>query len=300
MKTNTLLIGVLSLGLLAFVSCGGSKYNKSQKPLSTVTGQFVDTYVSGLGYACQSGTKGTTNDKGEFTCNVGNEVSFYIGKYFIGSAPMNEIIRPKDLYPEASASEINVAQLLLTLDVDGNASNGISIPSDYDDLDDETTKMDDSDFDTIIGSIVNPRYDVLVTEADAIEHLDKITAFLAKEELTTLLAGKKLYNVYTTNGIGYMDELDFDDALTYYDYESMHTDQQNSGKTYFSIEDGKIILTRGSSYLKNANSKETDYIVFDVNNISDDNKINEYRFYTDHAKGKAYYDTLVEASQSNY
>ena len=289
MKKNIILTGMLSAALVVLVSCGGTKYNKSQKPLSTTTGQFVDTYVSGLNYTCLSGTKGTTNDKGEFTCNVGNTVSFYVGKYFIGSAAMNKIIRPADLYPDAKASEINVAQLLLTLDTDENASNGISLPSNYTLLDEENTTIDDSDFDTIIGSIVNPRYDVLVTEDDAKSHLDKITAFLAKEELTSLLSGKKFYKVYGT----YMDIVTFDPNLSYYDYETMHTAQTASGTDYFTIKDGKMIFDRLNRYLKNAHTDTPDYISFDVYNTSDDKQIDTYRFYSDHSKAKAYYDMLV-------
>ena len=46
--------------------------------------QFVDTYVSGLNYACSSDIKGVTNEKGEYTCNVGDSVEFSIGSYVIG------------------------------------------------------------------------------------------------------------------------------------------------------------------------------------------------------------------------
>ena len=110
---------------ISLVGCGGSTSTE------TVTGQFVDTYVSGLNYTCSSGTTGVTNTDGEYTCNVGDTVEFSLGGYVLGSVTASSgIVTPEILYPSEtdtiSPEALNVAQLLQTLD-DGTNEGIITI-----------------------------------------------------------------------------------------------------------------------------------------------------------------------------
>jgi hypothetical protein len=68
--------------------------------VSTVTGKFVDATVVGLGYKCGAATAltGSTNAKGEFTCQTGESVSFFVGGINLGTvASAQAVITPLDL-----------------------------------------------------------------------------------------------------------------------------------------------------------------------------------------------------------
>ena len=105
---------------LLLLGCGGGGDGGATYAKDTVTGQFVDAAVSGLNYTCSSGATGVTNVDGEFTCNTGDTVTFYIGTYEIGSATAQMVITPYTLEPEDQEAAINIAQLLQTMDSDGD------------------------------------------------------------------------------------------------------------------------------------------------------------------------------------
>ena len=120
---------LLSGSLLIFVlfifgGCGGGS-SSSPTALTTSTEKFLDSAVSGMDYNCSSGNSGTTNASGEFTCDIGDSVSFSIAGISLGTVDANATITPLDLFPANEEAGINLAQLLQTLDSDANASNGI-------------------------------------------------------------------------------------------------------------------------------------------------------------------------------
>jgi len=107
---------------------GGSS---SSSPVSstTLTEKFLDSAVLGLDYNCTSGRSGTTNASGEYTCTIGDRVSFSIAGISLGTTDANATITPLDLFPSNEEAGVNLAQLLQTLDADTNASNGIVFDS---------------------------------------------------------------------------------------------------------------------------------------------------------------------------
>ncbi len=133
--------------MLVLVACGDSD--------TPVTGVFVDSEVSGLGYECGSSTtRKFTNAAGEFTCNAGDDVRFYIGEILLGSVLVTsdtEVVTPAMLTgvdvgemfsvgigesmpsPELYSSA-GMASLLQSLDEDGDPDNGIQIPEEVHDL----------------------------------------------------------------------------------------------------------------------------------------------------------------------
>jgi hypothetical protein len=101
---------ILLIGLL-FSACG------STPGTSSVTGQFIDSPVQGLGYTCSSGTTGTTNSNGEYTCNIGDNVTFKIASVVIGTiAAQTTQITPYSLFPNDTTAALNLARLLQSLD----------------------------------------------------------------------------------------------------------------------------------------------------------------------------------------
>lgn len=125
-------ISLATVGILAFLlaGCGGSGGGNSNQ--AVLTGQFVDSPVSGLKYQTAS-QSGTTNEKGEFRYIAGENVTFSVGNVVFSAVASNTVITPLDL---ANTSDIkdqrvgNILVFLQSLDADGDPSNGITIPAD--------------------------------------------------------------------------------------------------------------------------------------------------------------------------
>ena len=118
---------VIVLCLVTLSACGGG----STGGTSAKTGYFIDSAVEGLQY--KSGTlSGVTGANGSFQYEENQPVSFSIGKLELGSVNViNNRVFPVDLisgardetHPQVSL----LAQILQTLDSDGDPSNGITI-----------------------------------------------------------------------------------------------------------------------------------------------------------------------------
>ncbi|MGA1867674.1 MAG: hypothetical protein ACMUJM_03905 [bacterium] len=117
----------------SIISCGGSSTDKgTSDPYRT--GVFRDSPVQGLYYECGCKT-GITDSEGQFEYEVGQECMFYIGNdrygILLGTGIPSSIMTPVDLDPNASDETNsvvkNITSLLLTLDADANANNGIVI-----------------------------------------------------------------------------------------------------------------------------------------------------------------------------
>jgi hypothetical protein len=110
---------------------------------ATVTGKFIDSAVSNLGYACGTGanaTSGVTFDQGQFdyvppaSGAAAPACTFSVGGVVLGTAAAGPIVTPFDLVPGASANDaplntavVNIARFLQSIDSDGDATNGILI-----------------------------------------------------------------------------------------------------------------------------------------------------------------------------
>ena len=126
------LISLLAI-VVIFSGCGGGGDSSSDttppSALQTVTGKFVDDPVQGLKYTCTSSLSGTTNIEGEYTCNVGDNVTFFIGDIKIGTvAAQTTIITPYVLFPNDNTASLNLARLLQSLN-SGSTSNKIVLNS---------------------------------------------------------------------------------------------------------------------------------------------------------------------------
>lgn len=108
---------VFLLTVIFMVGCGSDNSGSD----STTTGQFVDDPVQGLNYSCSSGWEGLTDSVGEYTCDVGDDVTFSIGTVAIGTiAAQSGIITPYSLFPNDLDAALNLARLLQSIDSDPN------------------------------------------------------------------------------------------------------------------------------------------------------------------------------------
>lgn len=127
-------VKVLQLFLVFIVSttlinCGGGGSSSNTPTTTTATGYFIDSPVQGLTYVSGS-QSGTTDASGKFTYEVGKTVKFSVGAISLGEVIAKGKMTPVDLVANADASNtkvLNITRFLMTLDSDGNATNGITI-----------------------------------------------------------------------------------------------------------------------------------------------------------------------------
>jgi len=133
---------LLAISML-FISCGGG----SSSSLDSVNinseqilkGVLYDSAVVGARYKTAT-LSGVTDNNGIFKYHKGEEVEFFINNISLGKATpkdvpnslkdkvkANKIVTPQDLAKDDANKTIKIAQLLISLDSDNNATNGINI-----------------------------------------------------------------------------------------------------------------------------------------------------------------------------
>jgi hypothetical protein len=101
-------------------------------PGTVATGIFRDSTVTGPGYRSGSHT-GVTDSHGQFTYEVGQSSTFFVGGINLGTAPdPKALMTPVDLVANGTGTltyVVNVVRFLMLLDRDGDPGNGIEISS---------------------------------------------------------------------------------------------------------------------------------------------------------------------------
>jgi len=144
-KITKTILGISTMVVL--VGCGGSSDPQS------ITKVIMDDPIVGLNYECiPSGKKDKTNNKGEFTCNIGDKVTFSIGEYVIGSTESSsgtaDTMRIADFGVDQDAIT-DIRQLLQTIDdTEGDAK--IVIPESFEALNGVEEKPGDEGFENAI------------------------------------------------------------------------------------------------------------------------------------------------------
>ncbi len=246
------MLSVSAFVILSLLGCGSSSSENdsddanTQEEIKTVTGQFVDSNVSGLNYLCApSLLSGLTNAHGEFTCNEGDSVEFSLGSYILGSVAVSAgIVRPADLYPDSPASALNVAQLLQSLDTDAS-DNIISIAENFVSLNGVEIALDDANFDELMGQALNIE---LVGEVDAQAHLDGVEIpeiGVETPEVAVDLAAIFLETTqYSVNTRGTITTRTFDANGNYTGFVTVNGREEQVAAGTSSIADGVITINR--------------------------------------------------------
>jgi len=112
---------------LALSSCGSSSSNSTSpvttnKSTPTEIGFYVDSKISGISYQCGS-QEGVTGEDGEFNYEVGQDCRFFIDHITLREVEASKLSNGVNIIED----NLLVAQLLQSLDDDGNANNGINI-----------------------------------------------------------------------------------------------------------------------------------------------------------------------------
>ena len=138
------LMGSALTASLLLVGCGSSSSDTVATVSDTVdpvttTGFLVDSAVKNVDYDCvtDNDLNKKTDIDGAFTCRNMSQVRFRIGDLVLGeidALPADGYVFPQDLAGVSrdkfreNTEVMAMAQLLQSLDEDGNASNGIEIP----------------------------------------------------------------------------------------------------------------------------------------------------------------------------
>ena len=141
MKLQLLTLTSLFSISLIFSGCGDqlntkSRTTKYRPSLSKKTGFFIDSGVEGSNYTRLSGTSDITGKGGSYTYNYGETITFKIGNLVIGETLALGTVTPKEivsfenleLNTSINAPDVNNrVRMLMSLDSDGIAANGIEI-----------------------------------------------------------------------------------------------------------------------------------------------------------------------------
>jgi len=158
---------LLSFIALLLSACGGSSDSTQESPPPVVvtpapapiiyTGIFLDSFVENLSYATASST-GMTNVMGEFSYQLNEQVTFSIGSIAFLPIEAEAIITPLTIFDTQDINNIavvNMLRLLQSLDIDGNADNGITISDTAHELANGlTVNFSDTDFDSQVANLV--------------------------------------------------------------------------------------------------------------------------------------------------
>lgn len=156
---------------------------------TTYTGIFLDSAVEGLTYTTES-SSGLTNENGEFTYQLDENIEFSIGGITFPAIPAKSVITPLDVFNTQDlnhTSVVNTLRLLQTLDLDGNAENGIQISTEVRELA-ELVSVDFSslDFDTVVEALVQMSGNInqqLISSEVAIFHFETTLAALNNQNM---------------------------------------------------------------------------------------------------------------------
>ena len=130
MFVNRIPASFIILSFFVLSACGGGGGGTTSSGPTTQQGVFLDSAVAGLSYSSGS-QSGVTGADGSFLYEQGATVTFKVGDIVIGTAPAQAIMTPISLVPgatdETDPTVANIVQFLMSIDGDGDPTNGIQI-----------------------------------------------------------------------------------------------------------------------------------------------------------------------------
>jgi len=189
MKTKTVLVAVSAIAAALLTGCGGGSSSDTASAANLQTGYFVDALVVNADYDCvaDGSMNKTTGPDGSFQCQNMTQVRFRLGELILGeiaAVPEDRYVFPQDLVgvPRDNVNDARVtamAQLLQSLDTDGNPANGITIAqNEKAAIAGARTNFDPHDVPVYLESASVPPTRTK-TEAQAREHLRETVAYVA-------------------------------------------------------------------------------------------------------------------------
>jgi hypothetical protein len=172
MKYTKIALSVCSVSTAFLLSaCGGGSSTNTAMVIGTIT----DSPVHNLPYTCNpSNISGMTNQLGEYGCDEGDNVSFKLGSTILGpiKAKDHDLLTPYKLFPGEYDKAIKLAQLLQSLDDDGDYTERITLdPEKLKELITVNLDFGSSTFEEDAQRLLDEANLTLVDAATAEEHL---------------------------------------------------------------------------------------------------------------------------------
>ncbi len=243
MTKKVIATSVVMGAMFTLIGCGGGSSDTADSigtnPASvatTGTGYYIDSAVSGVNYTCGS-QEGTTDEDGTFTFDEGTICTFTLAGVEL------RVVAADTLEDGVQVVEKNprIAQLLQSLDIDGDPSNGITITSEV------VAAIEAAGFDGIptddtevkalvaVAAAVETFTGSFVTVTEAMEHVTETVAQVA--------AGEAVFNLPSTY---YMVEQDSywngQEEVTEFEAEVMTITEATFSFTEYVFEDNVFVL----------------------------------------------------------
>lgn len=174
--------GVLVAMAAVLPGCGGGSTagTADTDTQTTLTGVFLDAAVAGINYRTDSQEPAVTNEKGEFKYIAGDVITFSIGDIDLPSAPAGSVMTPLTLVGTTDVADtqvVNIVRLLVSLDGDGDPTNGIAIGAGaHEAASGMNVDFASPTFETDVADLMLALSTELVTTEEAIVHLQETLA----------------------------------------------------------------------------------------------------------------------------
>ncbi len=224
MMASSLVIGTM----FTLIGCGGGGSTAST-PVATGTAYYIDSAVEGVDYTCGA-TSGVTGKDGSFTFEAGGSCTFYLGDIELRSVEASLLADGNKVYE----TDMRIARILQSLDSDGDASNGITVKSEFiaalaaagiSKLPDTLAEIE------VMLAVIETAGGIAVSVEDAAEHM-----------LKTLLINRTLYQHCKDNANEWIATLTFgkDGNLVMVDGEERETAAYRiEGNIIYTMEEGE-------------------------------------------------------------
>ncbi len=289
---------VVASSIVALMSiiagCGGSSNNDDTTNNNTQTGTayYVDNAVAGVSYQCGN-QKGTTENDGKFIFEKGADCEFSLAGIPLREVPKDDLADGKKIVE----NNIEVAQLLQSLDADGDLTNGIQITPEIVEAVKKVVAELNVTKPTAVISNENLKEELIsevaqqVPEAkvelkpkeEVVKHLEKTLT----EVTTELIAGKTFYIAGMEDGEINFFKVKVNSDATQITSTNLLTKETKRDK--IKIDGNKIYFLDENDDGYFTVSQTNDYILLE-------NKETELRAYLNETDAKKYYDSLIEAN----
>ena len=283
--------------LTACVGGGSSDDGDSEDGATVFIGKFLGPAVAGLSYSCFDPQSQTSLDDplpftdpvGSYTCQEDNQtIEFSINGYSIGSTAFSDLLTPYDLSTDPVVVT-NIAQLLQTLDSDGDVSNGITIEQSgamFDAMGTLSVALDDPDFDAIVSTALGKN---IVDETTAMSALDaaipndEFSADTIKAALAGRTAYPSLYAQLIQDGELYFSS-DETSSKQEWIFAADGLSAKMSGVDYWGSWSGKVKIGYSDGYFTVTGEETKTFVVLAITDT-----------YMDTTQGKLYFTNQEDA-----
>jgi len=292
-----LTMSAITASMLFVVGCGGGS-GSSVSTVETGKAYYLDSAVSGVNYKCGS-QEGITGENGEFTFEVGQSCTFYLGD--IKLRDMDKALLKDGA--KIVENDIKIATLLQSLDVDGNPDNGITLTPEVVEAvvatlqEDGESKLPSTpaEIEALVTSVENNVTGFgghAVTQTQAQSHLTSTQTEVQTEATKALLAGKTFYSVdFEKDGDKEVIKLEFNANVTQM-LETEVDDANDREEHTININGNKLTFSDDTDGSYTIISQADGYIYFDDRNADGSKDGIGHRLYTNKADAQAYFDSL--------